>query len=219
MNDLQRLREDVMFRQWEDSLRSNRIRIKDVRLLGKVHRGGCRRYFVDSELIMPGGGMISRCILLSGRSVLIVPVLRCPDDGETYTLMVEQRRVADGACSLEFPAGDLDAGRDPVSMACQELREELNLDLRPDELKPLAEQPIQINPSYSDIAAYFYYFERDAGLEYLRSINGSDAGCHGEDEYIKIRVRRMAEVAAIPGASAIIGIKLLEKALMTVFHS
>lgn len=51
-----------------------------------------------------------------------VQVLACADDGRL--ILVEQYRHGIQRVSLEFPAGILDAGEDPVAGALRELREE-----------------------------------------------------------------------------------------------
>lgn len=217
MKETEMLNENLKFKQWKKRVENNGIVINNVKVLGMIRRGSSNRIFIDSELVTPEGRKMSRCVLISGESVIIVPVLKCHEDNEIYTLMVEQRRIVDGAYSVEFPAGDLDLDQDPITTACQEVREELNLNILPEELFPLMEQPIKINPSYSDVLAYFYYFERNVNLKFLEEIDGSDSGCRSENEYIKIRVRKMSHVSSIPTSSAIIGAKLLEKVLSRVF--
>ena len=54
--------------------------------------------------------------------VTVVPELKEGD--ETSFLMVRQFRHGSGALSMEFPAGVVDAGEEPLTAAVRELREE-----------------------------------------------------------------------------------------------
>jgi len=51
----------------------------------------------------------------------------------------------------------------------------------------------------------------------LKGIDGCQTGCHEDGEYIQVKIRKMSEVAEILTPSAIIGVKLVERALGRCF--
>lgn len=72
------------------------------------------------ELALPGGKRGRREIVEHPGGVTIVPLR---DDG--CLLFVRQYRHPAGKTLLEFPAGGLDAGEDPLACAARELQEEV----------------------------------------------------------------------------------------------
>ncbi|MFN4116575.1 MAG: NUDIX domain-containing protein [Inhella sp.] len=75
---------------------------------------------VRSERVrLPDGGQANREFIVHPGAVMIVPLL---DDGSL--LLERQYRHPMGRVMLEFPAGKLDAGEDPLSCAQRELQEE-----------------------------------------------------------------------------------------------
>jgi len=128
-------------------------------------------------------------------------------------MMVEQRRIIDGGVAIEFPSGGVGRNGDARSMACQEIKEELHISILTEELIPLAADSIKINPSFSADMVDFFYFKKYVSLAFLNDMDGKKTGCHDDSEYIQVRVYKMSEVADHLTSSAIIGIKLLERAL------
>ena len=207
------------FKRWKKRLEENGIVFKNIEVLSVISRDNIRLLvaFLDCVILTPEGDEIPRCVLIGDDSVVIVPVLTCRDDGEIYTMMVEQRRVIDGGMAFEFPAGGLEGGVDLKAVACQELQEELQLAVTPDELIPLAEDALRIDPSWSGELAYFFYFQREVSLEFLQNMDGRVTGIPEDHEHLRIKVLKMSEVANQLTSSAIIGIKLLEKSLKRIF--
>jgi len=208
------------FLQWKERLELNGITIENVEVLGVISRDTNSLFaaFLDCRLLTPEGAKIPRCVLIGGDSVVIVPVLTCKENGEVYTLMVSQRRILDGNFAEEFPAGGIDLiSDDPKETACQELREELDINVLPEELILLDKKQVKINPSFSDGLVYFFYFEREVSLQYLQDINERRTGCHDDGEYINIKVKKMSHVVDAMTSSALIGVKLLERAMHRVF--
>ena len=150
--------------------------------------------------------------------MVIIPVLQCDEDQTIYTLMVEQRRIADGLSLEEFAAGGVDSNTDNLkTVACQEIREELHLSISPKELISMSDFPIRVNPDFSDGRVFFFYFEKKISLSFLQNIEGRNSGRHGDHEFIKIRVRKMSEITNCVSPSALIGLKLLEKTCKKIF--
>ena len=76
--------------------------------------------YVDLDEIERENGQLSRRILIRHpQAVVVIPVIE-PD----RALMVTQYRYAMGRDTLEFPAGKLDPGENPLAAAHRELAEE-----------------------------------------------------------------------------------------------
>lgn len=71
------------------------------------------------QVVLPDGGQASREYILHPGAVLVVPLL---DNGRL--LLERQYRYAVQRVLLEFPAGKIDPGEDPLVCAQRELREE-----------------------------------------------------------------------------------------------
>jgi len=202
------------------SLESNGIKIEKINVVGEVFRDSSTLYtaLIDCVLKTPEGATISRCVLLQGNSIVVIPILKCLDDNIIYTLMVKQRRISDGNFTTEFPAGSLEAEDNPLSTAIRELEEELGLRVSENELVPLSQKQIEIAPGILYAMIRYYYFERAVTRSFLEEIEGRSTGCHNESEYIHVKVLKMAEVSTrISNTYSLAGIKLLENKLGKVF--
>ena len=62
-----------------------------------------------------------------------------------------------------------------------------------------------------------FYFKKYVSLAFLEDMDRRSTGCHEDFEYIRVRVYKMSEVADILTSSALIGVKLVERALKCVF--
>jgi 8-oxo-dGTP pyrophosphatase MutT (NUDIX family) len=211
--------EDTKFLDWKQRLEANGLQLQNVEVLAEVIRNDNHLYgaLLDCRLLTPEGERSPQIVVLRGKSAVIVPVLHCKDDGEVYTLMVEQRRIYDGDYAREFPAGGAEGPMDDLALACQELEEELHLKVSPEELKPLSPHPIKVNPSLCGDAVMFHYFVRDVSLSFLQEMDGRKTGLHEDDEFLRVKTVKMSEVIECLTSSAIIGLKLLEKELDYVF--
>ena len=204
------------FLQWKERIEANGNIIKKINVVGEISRDRMDFFCVLIDVILLTGEnkKIPRCVLLGGESVVVVPVMTCSDDNKVYTLMVEQRRIVDGDFAVEFPAGSIDSTTDdPKTVACQEIKEELNMDVVPDELLLLSNKRVKTNPSFSDSLVYYYYFERNFSMSELKKMEGKKTGENKHNEYIRVRLKKMSEVSMCMTSSALIGIKLLEEAL------
>lgn len=84
----------------------------------EVYRGHFLRVLKD-RVALPDGSTSSREFIRHPGAVMVVPLL---DDGRL--LMERQFRYPMGRVMLEFPAGKLDAGEDPLACGQRELTEE-----------------------------------------------------------------------------------------------
>lgn len=206
------------FHRWKQRVESNGNIFKNIEILATISRDKVNLFlaFIDCQLETPEGQIIPRCVLIGGDSIVVVPVLRCHEDGEIYTLMVEQRRIIDGGFSKEFPAGTVDLlGDEPRITACLEVQEELHLSIKPDELISLS--PVKVVTSLMDGFVHYFYFQREVTWSFLKGFDGLSTGCHTEHEYIKVRLVKMSEVVECMTSSAIIGVKLVERELNLIF--
>jgi len=206
-------------RCWKERVEANGNTIKDLKVLAAISRNetGLFGAVLDCQLLTPEGVEVPRCVMIFGDSVAIIPVLTCSDDGNVYTLMVEQRRIVDGDYSREFPSGGIETEGDPKVSACKEIREELHLTVLPKELIPLKPYPIKASSSIMGDLVYYYYFERTVSLSLLKEIDGQSTGCHEENEFIQVKVLKMSEASDESTIAALIGIKLLEKKMGRVY--
>lgn len=199
-------------RRWCQKVESHGNQILQLDVLSVVSRRPGTWYvaILDSLLLTPEGNRITRCLTLRGESVVVVPLLRCVDDDQLYTVMVEQRCVCDGDKHTGFPAGSVNEGESLQVMVCQELMEETGLEISPNDLVALSEG-ISINPSLSDDLAYFYGFRRDVTRAWLDSIDNRSGGVHTEGEYIRVRVFSLADCFKMSTTSTIVGLTLIKR--------
>lgn len=129
------------------------------------------------ELALPGGGRGRREIVEHPGGVTIVPLR---DDG--LLLLVRQYRHPAGRALLEFPAGGLDPGEDPVTCAARELREEVGY--RAGRLTPLG--GFFLAPGY-DTEYQYVFLAEDLTPE---TLPGDD------DEVIEVTPLRIDEALA-----------------------
>jgi ADP-ribose pyrophosphatase len=87
-----------------------------IRTLGVLH---ARSFTVDLDEVTRGDGTTRRVVIRHPSAVVVVPVL---PDGRT--LVVTQYRYAMERETIEFPAGKLDPGEEPLTTAFRELEEE-----------------------------------------------------------------------------------------------
>ena len=204
-----------IFQVWKKDVESTGTQISKIDVLSVISRSPGKLFsvFIDTEMITPEGERVPRCMLLRGKSVVIVPVVHC-DDGETYTLMIKQRRPVDGSYVTEFPGGMCDSeDESPASLAIREIQEELGLSVKAEDLKPLQNEPIKVCTGMLDEQIYFFYFETNISQKELANFDGSLTGHHHDGEFLVVQVVKMSEVTENLNCSALVGIKLLEKVL------
>ena len=83
-----------------------------------VYRGSFM-HAVRDTVALPDGGTATREYILHNGAVMIIPLL---DDGRV--VLERQYRHAVGRVLVEFPAGKIDGGEDPLVCGRRELREE-----------------------------------------------------------------------------------------------
>lgn len=200
------------YRRWRKRVESHGNQIMQLDVLSVVSRSPNTWYvaLIDCLLLTPEGNRITRCITIRGESVVVIPLLRCIDDDELYTVMVEQRCICDGAMHIGFPAGNSNDGEDFRIMACQELMEETGIEVSPNDLVELA-NGISLNSSLSDDFIHFYGFRKDVTRAFLDHVDNRAGGLHLEGEYIRVRVFSLADCFKMSTTSTLVGSKLIER--------
>lgn len=77
---------------------------------------------VEEEVLLPNGKTVTRAIVKHPGAVVIVP-----QDHQGRLLLIRQLRVAVREEVLEFPAGTLEAGENPLDCARREIMEEIGM--------------------------------------------------------------------------------------------
>lgn len=190
---------DPKFRHWVDAVTASGCRFHSAEALHLTLKkdGGILFGLFSTQVVDPEGRRLLPLLLLRGQAVVIVTLLRNEATSEERFLMVRQRRIANGALSLEFPAGMLDHEfADPVRVAVREVEEETGLRVEASRLFPLAEKPLFSSPGLDDEAIHFYGCEIALGDAEYRSLQGRVAGLADEGEHIEVGLWREEEALA-----------------------
>ena len=164
-----------------------------------LHKGKVVR-FEELTITTPGGNSALRDIIRHPGGCVIVPV-----DDEGYIYLVRQYRVAFEKMMLEFPAGKLDPGEEPVICAARELVEETGF--RATTLRRITS--IYSSPGFCDEEIHVFIA---TGL--IAGATDPD-----EDEFIEVVRYKLDELIAlvmngeIRDAKTVVGTLILEREL------
>lgn len=140
---------------------------------------------------------------LRGSSVGILVKLHCVDDGEDYSLLVDQPRIPIGEAScLELPAGMIDPGSGSIGgVAAKEMKEECDLDIHERDLIDLTQlaygretSGMCPSPGGCDEFIRLCYYERNVTMKELDTMRGRLGGLAEEGEIITLRVVKFDEI-------------------------
>ena len=157
---------------------------------------------------------IDRYLIVIGNSVQIVPLIYCKTNKTMYTILVEQTRIGSEKKICEFPCGfKSEDDKNLKEAAKREIREELNIEVKNNEIHKLSKVPITIQPVNSFSRCYFFYFNLTLDIQSLKKMNNKITGMAKENEFCKIKVYKLKDLEKMMLDSTIIGLKLLEKKL------
>ena len=151
-----------------------------------------------------------RCLILRGDTVIIVPILKCIDDGQVYTILVEQFRIIDGGLSLEFPAGMVDYDIGSKASAIIECKEELNIDINEKDLIPLSNFPFKVCESLMDENVDIYGIKFEMRKDEIFKYHGLKTGDMKQNEFITLKVLKFSEVEKIRSFSTYVAYNLVK---------
>jgi len=206
-----------MVRLWERALTSRGWRIDAVNPLNLLARRNGDPLFalLEARGTDPEGRAMLPFVLVRGAAAVVVPECVNRATGERKLLMVLQRRVGDGTMSLEFPAGMVENGADPLETARRELHEETGLPedlLAGVELKPLWDKGLTSSPGLSDEVVHFYAATLTLDEAMFHALDGGAAGHEEEGEHIVTVLKTPAEAAAGQGSVlALLGLLLWQR--------
>ena len=143
--------------------------------------------YLEAKVTAPEGYKIPSLIFLRGHAVLVVLVVKNRQSGEERFVMVEQRRIATGEISLEFPAGMLDNDIDnPGYVAVKELGEETGLSITQEQLIPLTDTLLYSTPGACDEGLYFYTATVELADKEYQALHGQLRVNESENERIRV---------------------------------
>lgn len=196
MREPERLRAAPKYGVWKKTLEANGCSVRDIELLADLPKpdGSLLFALLRARVEDPSGRALPGYALLRGHAVLIVTEVSNRDTGERRFLMLRQRRVGNGAETLEFPAGMLDeAVDDPAGVALRELAEETGLEVGRESLFPLCERPLYTSPGLDDEAVHYFGCSVELPDGEYRSLAGGLRGNAEEGEHIRLELREEAE--------------------------
>jgi len=211
-----RWREWPMVRAWERALVSRGWTLDSLKPLNLLARRNGDPLFalLEAQGNDPEGRPMLPYVLVRGEAAVVVPECVNRSTGEHRLLMVQQRRVGDGALSLEFPAGMVEHGGDPLETARRELHEETGLPealLADVPFEPLWNKGLTSSPGLSDETVHFYAVTLELDDADFRALDGGAAGHEEEGEHIVTVLRTPAAAAAELGSVlTLLGLRLWE---------
>ncbi len=199
---------------WRKRLTNSGCTIHEIKPMAIYFRPDGELLFalLRAEVIDPDGRKIPPVIFIRGNACIIVPLIINSTTGKEKFIMVEQRRIATGAVTLEFPAGMLDRNiNKPAQTALKELYEETGLTIQPDALVPLTDEPLYSSPGASDEGIYYYGCILTLDTDAFNSFEGRITGEASEHEYIRVTLKTRQEAEKeLTSLQARLGIFLFE---------
>lgn len=191
MEEPGRLAEAPKYRAWKRIVEANGCVIRGVELLADLPKrdGSLLFALIKARVEDPAGRPLPAYALLRGHAVVIVTEVANRESGERKFLMLRQRRIGNGAETLEFPAGMVDENvDDPAAVALKELREETGLEARRDQLIRLCDRPLYTSSGLDDEAIHYYGCSLDLPPDQYHALEGGIRGEADEGEHIRLEL-------------------------------
>lgn len=212
----QPLREAPKFKRWEKLLLENGLTVHGFEELyvKRTNNGQVLFALLDVDATTPEGHKLLPLCFLKGVVLSVLVCLIDAESGEKFLLLVKQRRISTGGYIYEHPAGMVDGDDDPLDVAVREVHEETGLDVNPDDVHRLNEEPYFPSTGASDEAMYFFYTELTLSRADIDALNDRHTGEAGEHEFIQTRVVPYADgKRLITNACCLLNIYLYEDAV------
>ena len=138
----------------------------------------------------------NQIVELRGGTVAMLVNLICEERNTTYTVLVQQARIATGNIEfVEVPAGMVDHDSF-VGAAAREIKEELGLVFQGSDLKKISEG-LYLSPGLLDESCTFFLAERKVTPAELKKLQGKTYGVIGEGEHTTLFIVPLEDVPKI----------------------
>ena len=182
------------FKLWEKNLKTNGLDVHGYEhLYTRSFDGQVLFGLVLLNATTPEGNKIPPICFIKGQVVSVLICLIDQDTKERFLLLVHQRRICNGALIYEHVAGLVDGDDDPHAVAVREAQEEAGIELRPEQVIRLNEEPFYPSTGTSDEAMLLYYCEIEMGREEIMSYDAQETGLAHENEQIRTKITTIPE--------------------------
>lgn len=183
---MQALKDSLKYQQWHSALQESGIDLRSVEELHTVRKRDGQVLFsmIRIDAVSPEQQPLLPIALLRGHFVGVLMSLINSETGEEKFLMVRQRRVGNGAHSLEHPAGMVDNTKDPFEVALTEVWEETSIRITRQQLVLLNDKVLYSSPGLMDEGGYFFATQITLSPTEIEALNEIEQGHGGEGEFI-----------------------------------
>jgi len=206
------MKNNILYKQWKNKLPKKKIVVIKNNYIGSIKRKTKILASLHDLLIkIKKKIVIKRFLLIRNPSVVIVPIIICKN--KYYTILTKQFRIIDGKSKLEFPAGSIESKQTPKQAALDEVREELGLNLKKNQIKTLYNKYIEIETSCTSSRSYYFYFVLKKNKKFLLNLNGKICGNKEKGEHIELNVKKFSKIDIYNNTTIMIGKYLALKKL------
>lgn len=194
------LEESPKYKMWIDALIRHGCVIHSIENLNVIHKsnGEVLFAFVRTKIEDEARHPLVPVAVLRGPAVIIVPIIQIKETHEKRLLVIKQRRIADGAIHIEFPAGMLDHDiHDPKKIAVREVFEETGLRIQESDLLALHDKALFSSPGLLDEKVYFYAFQKTLSDQEIKKLEGQHTGNPLEKEKITTSLISFEQASAL----------------------
>jgi 8-oxo-dGTP pyrophosphatase MutT (NUDIX family) len=189
-----------IFKRWLAGLDAS-FTLRSITIQSVDRFGPSRIGFIKFAADLTRNGVrIPGIVLLRGPAVAVLLILKDADNGEQFTIIVQQPRVPIGKIFLEIPAGMTDGDGNLRGIAIKELEEECGLVARPEDLIDLtelayggAEPGVYMSPGLVDEFITLFLWRMTLPHGRIAELEGRLGG-EDDHEQIVLRIVRLADV-------------------------
>jgi 8-oxo-dGTP pyrophosphatase MutT (NUDIX family) len=189
------LQDAPKFKFWQTQMESNGLKINGIKdyYIRRRHNGEVLFAMLEVDADTPEGDKIPPALFLKGHAASMLVCLIDKETREKFTVLVKQRRIANGSHTYEHPAGMVDASDAPDEVAAREIGEEIGLTVAADELTKLNSKLWFPSTGTSDEAMHFFYIEKEMSRKEIMSFHLKNMGSESEHERITSIVATIPE--------------------------